>query len=76
MSLHGVPLARVADEFGSPLHVLNVPKLMANFSGFARGVDGLIPTVCCSVKTYPVPGMLKLLLAQGAQAEVISEHEL
>ena len=76
MSLHGVPLARLADEFGSPLHVLNVPKLMANFSGFARGIDGLTPTVCCSVKTYPVPGMLKLLLAQGAQAEVISEHEL
>ncbi len=76
MSLHGVPLVHLVKEFGSPLHVLNVDKLLGNLQGFAQGTQDLQPTVCCSVKTYPVPGLLDVLLAHGAQAEVISEHEL
>lgn len=76
MSLHGVALSDLVAAHGSPLHVLNVPRLLTNFAGFAAGVDGLRPTICCSVKTYPLPGMLALLMEQGAQAEVISEHEL
>lgn len=76
MFLHGRSLADLVAEFGSPLHVLNVQRLLDNLAGFVRGAAELHPTVCCSVKTYPVPGLLSLLLAQGAQAEVISEHEL
>lgn len=76
MSLHGVTLSDLVAAHGSPLHVLNVPRLLTNLEGFAEGVEGLRPTICCSVKTYPLPGVLALLLAQGAQAEVISEHEL
>ncbi len=76
LSLHGVSLGDVMMQHGSPLHVLNVPHLLANFDAFAHGDGVLHPTVCCSVKTYPVPGMLAILFANGAQAEVISEHEL
>ncbi len=76
MSLHGVPIDDLAREFGSPLHVLNAPRLLATLDAFKRGDGTLRPTVCCSVKTYPVPGMLALLFEHAAQAEVISEHEL
>lgn len=76
MALHGVSLESLAREFGSPLHVLDVLRLLANFDAFLAGGRTLAPTVCCSVKTYPVPGMLALLVARGAQAEVISEHEV
>jgi diaminopimelate decarboxylase len=76
MSLHGASLDSLAREFGSPLHVLNVPRLLANLDAFLAGSRTITPTVCCSVKTYPVPGMLALLVEHGAQAEVISEHEV
>lgn len=76
LSLHGVPLHALVSRYGSPLHVLNVPRLLAHLEGFKLGAAGLRPTICCSVKTYPVPGLLALLVAEGAQAEVISEHEL
>ncbi len=76
MTLHGVSLESLAREFGSPLHVLNVPRLLGTLAAFRAGGTTIAPTVCCSVKTYPVPGMLALLMEHGAQAEVISEHEL
>ena len=76
LQLHGVPMADLVAQFGSPLHVLNVPRLLQHLQAFATGSDGLKPTLCCSVKSYPVPGLLALLLANGSQAEVISEHEL
>lgn len=76
LSLHGVRLESLAQQFGSPLHILNVPKLLGALDAFGQGSATLRPTVCCSVKTYPVPGMLAMLFAHGAQAEVISEHEL
>ncbi|MBC7841762.1 MAG: hypothetical protein H7099_05605 [Gemmatimonadaceae bacterium] len=75
-ALNGVSIGDLAREFGSPLHVLNAPRLLANLDAFQRGDGTLRPTVSCSVKTYPVPGMLALLFKHGAQAEVISEHEL
>ena len=76
MSLHGNAMGELAREYGSPLHVLNVPRLLDTLEAFKRGGATLRPTVCCSVKTYPVPGMLALLFEHGAEAEIISEHEL
>lgn len=76
LSLHGVALDALMQEHGSPLHVLNVPHLLANLDAFRGGDGTLRPTICCSVKTYPVPAMLAMLVAHGAQAEIISEHEL
>ncbi len=76
LSLHGVTMGELVRAHGSPLHVLNVPHLLATVAAFAQGGAGIRPVLCCSVKSYPVPGLLRLLLDAGMQAEVISEHEL
>lgn len=76
LSLHGVALGDLVQAHGSPLHVLNVPHLLDTVAAFQHGGAGIRPVLCCSVKSYPVPGLLRLLLDAGMQAEVISEHEL
>ena len=74
----GVSLARLGREFGTPLYVVNAGRLRENVAGFretfrSRGLD---PEVYYSVKTNPVPAVLRTLAGLGVGAEVISGFEL
>lgn len=72
LSYGNIPLAAVARKFGTPTHVVLEERLLANLTGFQEpGCE-----VFLSYKTNPVPGALKILHANGAGAEVISEFEL
>jgi len=68
----------LAKEYGTPLHVVNQSRLIANFHDFRnsfKAYDGGVE-VYYSYKTNPVSGVLSLLHQQGAGAEVISSFEL
>lgn len=74
----GVGLTRLGREFGTPLYVINAGQLRTNVAGF-RGAfrsQGLEPEVFYSVKTNPVPAVLRTLAGLGVGAEVISGFEL
>ena len=78
LSRAGVPLGDLLDRWGSPLHVVDEARLLANAAAFAAPPPGAARgcEVYCSYKTNPVPGVLRLLHAQGAGAEVASAYEL
>lgn len=70
----GVPLESLLQQYGSPLHVVDVQRLDDNARAFlaaAPEIDAFF-----SYKTHPVTGVLRRLHAAGLGAEVISPHEL
>jgi len=78
LALHGVALQPLVEEYGSPLHVVDVAKLESNAKAVidARSAAGARAQFLCSYKTNPIPGVLERLHACGAGADVVSEFEL
>lgn len=72
------PLASLIEKWGSPLHVIDIEKLLGNLdefqsvpAGFDKGLE-----VFYSYKTNPLPWIFEALHGRGVGAEVISEYEL
>ena len=77
LSLHGVALHDILEQYGSPLHVLNTEKLEHNAHAMMYGhQQSQQLSVYYSYKTHPVPRVLQLLHSYGVGAEVISPYEL
>lgn len=77
LALRGHPLRGVLERHGSPVHVVDRLKLEENLARFFAAPPGGAPCeVFYSYKTNPVPGVLKVLHARGAGAEVVSPYEL
>lgn len=78
LTLHNHSLEALAEQFGTPLHLVDLKKLADNYHEFSatRSSSGLSCEVFLSYKTNPVPGTLTYLHQFGAGAEVISEYEL
>ena len=74
----GCSVAALADEFGTPLHIVDNGRLKADFENFINSFRSLYPKVEVgySYKTNPLPGVLAELHRLGALAEVISHFEL
>jgi diaminopimelate decarboxylase len=68
----------LADEFGTPLYVVDHGRLRKNYTGFLGAFRRGYPEVEVdySYKTNPLPGVLRALHRLGAGAEVISPFEL
>lgn len=78
LTLHGQSLEKLAEQYKTPLHIVDLEKLEDNFDGFeeASSGSGLTCEVFLSYKTNPIPWTLSFLHERGAGAEVISEYEL
>src|SRR5690349_15688190 len=74
----GVDAVELADIYGTPLHVVNQPRLVSDFQRFRDSFDRHWSNVAIgySYKTNPLPGVIEVLHSIGAWAEVISEFEL
>ncbi len=74
----GCECTALAEEFGTPLFVVDEARLAGNYRNFDRNLaaQGIEYEIYYSYKTNPVPGILRLLHDQGAGAEVISPYEL
>jgi diaminopimelate decarboxylase len=75
---NGCSLDEIASRFGSPVHVVDVPRLEQHAKRFT--VFPVTASAPCDVyysyKTNPVPGVLQLLHSLGIGAEVTSPYEL
>ena len=74
----GVDVADLARDYGTPLHVVNHSRLIADYERFESSFKSLYPNIAIgySYKTNPLPGVISALHAAGALAEVISHFEL
>lgn len=71
-----VPLARLADEFGSPLYVYSANALRENYRRLAAAFAPLTPLICYAVKANFNLSLLRLLRAEGAGFDIVSGGEL
>jgi hypothetical protein len=73
-----VDLVDMAQKYGTPLHVVNRPRLIKDYSSFVGAFRRHLPKVelATSYKTNPLPAVLTALHRAGTWAEVISPFEL
>ena len=74
----GCDCVELTEKYGTPLHVVDKALLQNNYNGFCESFKAhkINFEVCYSYKTNPIPGILEVLHAIGAGAEVISPYEL
>jgi diaminopimelate decarboxylase len=74
----GCDTLQLAQEFDTPLHVVDKGMLLETYNSFVRAFENPAVEVetYYSYKTNCLPGMLQILHALGAGAEVVSHYEL
>jgi diaminopimelate decarboxylase len=71
-----VPLARIADEVGTPAYVYSRGELERAYRAFDAALDGIPHRVCYAVKANSSLGILNVLIGLGAGADIVSAGEL
>jgi diaminopimelate decarboxylase len=71
-----VPLARIADDVGTPFYVYSRGTLERAYRAFDAALDGVDHLVCYSVKANSSLGVLGVLVGLGAGADIVSGGEL
>lgn len=72
----GVPLAQLAEEFGTPLYVYSAGAVRDNYRRLAAAFAPLKPLICYAVKANFNLSLLRLLQAEGAGFDIVSGGEL
>jgi diaminopimelate decarboxylase len=71
-----VPLARIAEEVGTPVYVYSASALVAAYDALDSAFAGIPHTLCYSVKGNMNLAVIRTLVARGAGADVTSGGEL
>ncbi|MDR0578092.1 MAG: diaminopimelate decarboxylase [Candidatus Accumulibacter sp.] len=71
-----VPLADIAERFGTPCYVYSRAALEAALDEFRRGLAGVDAQVCYAVKANSNLAVLGLLARRGAGFDIVSGGEL
>jgi diaminopimelate decarboxylase len=72
----GVPLSRVAREFGTPAYVYSRAAIEANFRAFDAALAPLPRLVCYAMKANPNLAVLSVLARLGCGFDIVSGGEL
>lgn len=78
MTLHceNIPLARLADEFGTPLYVYSQSALTEAFQAYTEAFSALQPLICYAVKANGNLSILKHFASLGSGFDIVSGGEL
>ena len=71
-----VDLARVADEFGTPLYVYSAGTILDHYTRLDDALGPLNHLICYAVKANSNRAILKLLAGAGAGFDIVSGGEL
>ncbi len=71
-----VPVADLAEEFGTPLYVYSGGTFRLHYGKLARAFAALEPVICYSVKVCSNIHILRLLADEGAGFDIVSGGEL
>lgn len=76
LNCEGVELARLAEQFGTPLYVYSRQSLLDHYDRVAAAFAPLDPIICYSVKSCHNLSILRLLKDRGCAFDVVSGGEL
>ncbi|MDP4198692.1 MAG: diaminopimelate decarboxylase [Bacteroidota bacterium] len=78
LMVEGVPLSKLANEFGTPLYVYSKRQIIENFQAFNATLksSGKEHYVSYALKANSNIELLRILAAEGAGADVVSAGEL
>jgi diaminopimelate decarboxylase len=76
LSVEGVRLEELADQFGTPCYVYSAQALLKPLQELKKGLAGLDHLVCFAVKSCSNIAVLKLLHQAGAGMDLVSGGEL
>ncbi|UCF31976.1 MAG: diaminopimelate decarboxylase [bacterium] len=71
-----VPVARIAEEVGTPLYVYSASTIERHYRVFSEAFSEVDHLVCFSAKSNSNLAVLKLLGSMGAGADIVSGGEL
>ncbi|MGB5079447.1 MAG: diaminopimelate decarboxylase [Burkholderiales bacterium] len=71
-----VPLAAIAERFGTPCYVYSRAALESAYAEFSRACSGRDALICYSVKANPNLAVLNLLARLGSGFDIVSGGEL
>ncbi|MBU2548415.1 MAG: diaminopimelate decarboxylase [Proteobacteria bacterium] len=71
-----VPLARIADEVGTPVYVYSQATLVRHYHAFDQAFEGLDHLVCYSVKACSNISLIRLFSDLGGGSDIVSGGEL
>jgi diaminopimelate decarboxylase len=71
-----VPLREIVEEFGTPLYVYSKNQILDNFRAFHAAFGETNHLICYALKANSNIQLLKLLVQEGAGADVVSKGEL
>ena len=72
----GVPLARIADEVGTPVYVYSTAAILGQYRALEQALAGLDATIFYAVKANANLAVIATLARAGAGADVVSEGEM
>jgi len=72
----GVPLQKLAGEYGTPLYVYSAATVRERYDAFDAAFRGVPHTICYSVKANSNLSILRLLARKGCGFDVVSAGEL
>ena len=76
LALDGVPLAQIAERFGTPCYVYSRAMIESSFREFDEGLAGIAHLVCYAVKANSNLAILDALARLGAGFDIVSGGEL
>src|SRR5882672_6123732 len=71
-----VPVAELADRFGTPLYVYSQNAILSAMDALKTAFVEVDPLICYSVKANSNLGILKVMAEQGDGFDVVSAGEL
>lgn len=76
LSTEGVPLEKLAREFGTPLYVYSREAFLRPLRTLQQGLEEIRPLVCFAVKANSNLSVLRLLQEEGAGMDLVSLGEM
>ena len=76
LSAEDVPVARIAEEYGTPTYVYSRDALERAYLDYAQALEGRDALVCYAVKANSNIGVLSVLARLGAGFDIVSVGEL
>ncbi len=76
LQCEGVPLSRIAQQFGTPCYVYSKNAIRQNYRSFRSSFEALDPLICYAVKANSNLAILTLLQEEGSGFDVVSGGEL